>query len=76
VGIEAATGNFFGFGFRMKLPIFQVDAFTSQCFAGNPAALILEEDWLADEVLQAIAAENNLSETAFVITHSQPFPLR
>jgi predicted PhzF superfamily epimerase YddE/YHI9 len=61
----------------MELPIFQVDAFTSGIFGGNPAAIvILEKDWLADERLQAIAAENNLSETAFVITRSQPFPLR
>jgi PhzF family phenazine biosynthesis protein len=61
----------------MELPIFQVDAFTGRIFAGNPAAVvILEENWLADELLQAIAAENNLSETAFVIARSQPFPLR
>jgi PhzF family phenazine biosynthesis protein len=61
----------------MELPIFQVDAFTSRIFGGNPAAVvILKEDWLADELLQAIASENNLSETAFVITHSRPFPLR
>jgi PhzF family phenazine biosynthesis protein len=61
----------------MKLPVFHVDAFTSRIFGGNPAAVvILEQNWLADELLQAIAAENNLSETAFVITHTQPFPLR
>jgi predicted PhzF superfamily epimerase YddE/YHI9 len=61
----------------VELPIFQVDAFTSRIFGGNPAAVvILKEDWLADELLQAIASENNLSETAFVITRSQPFPLR
>jgi predicted PhzF superfamily epimerase YddE/YHI9 len=61
----------------MELPIFQIDAFTSRSFGGNPAAVVvLEEDWLADELLQAIAGENNLSETAFVLTRSQPFPLR
>jgi predicted PhzF superfamily epimerase YddE/YHI9 len=61
----------------MELPIFHIDAFTSRNFAGNPAAVvILEQGWLADSLLQAIAAENNLSETAFVITASQPFPLR
>src|SRR5690242_6491892 len=61
----------------MELPIFQIDAFTSRSFGGNPAAVvILQEAWLADEVLQAIAAENNLPETAFVIAGAQPFPLR
>ena len=61
----------------MELPLFQVDAFTNRIFGGNPAAVvILEENWLADELLHAIAAENNLSETAFVITRSEPFPLR
>ena len=61
----------------MELPIFQIDAFTSRSFGGNPAAVVvLAEEWLADELLQAIAAENNLSETAFVLTRFQPFPLR
>ncbi|MBV8453391.1 MAG: PhzF family phenazine biosynthesis protein [Deltaproteobacteria bacterium] len=61
----------------MELPLFHVDAFTSRIFGGNPAAVvILKENWLADDLLHAIAAENNLSETAFVITRSQPFPLR
>jgi PhzF family phenazine biosynthesis protein len=61
----------------MELPIFHVDAFSRRIFGGNPAAVvILEKDWLADEMLQAIAAENNLSETAFVLARSQPFPLR
>jgi len=61
----------------MELPIFQIDAFTSRSFGGNPAAVvILEDSWLADDLLQAIAAENNLSETAFVLIASQPFPLR
>jgi len=61
----------------MELPIFQIDAFTSRRFGGNPAAVvILHEAWLADELLQAIAAENNLSETAFVLARSQPLSLR
>jgi predicted PhzF superfamily epimerase YddE/YHI9 len=61
----------------MDLRIFQVDAFSSRIFGGNPAAVvILEQGWLADEQLQAIAAENNLSETAFVLVRSEPFPLR
>lgn len=50
----------------MRIPLFQVDAFTSRRFAGNPAAVVLLEDFLDDAVMQAVAAENNLSETAFV----------
>ncbi len=47
------------------LPIYQVDAFTDQLFGGNPAAVIPLKSWLSDDVMQKIAAENNLSETAF-----------
>lgn len=50
----------------MKLKLYQVDAFTNQVFGGNPAALVPLEDWLPDKLLQNIAAENNLSETAFI----------
>ena len=49
------------------IPFFQVDAFADRPFAGNPAAVMPLERWLDDAVLQAIAAENNLSETAFVV---------
>ncbi|MDJ0523453.1 MAG: PhzF family phenazine biosynthesis protein [Planctomycetota bacterium] len=49
------------------IPLYQVDAFTDRPFAGNPAAVCLYETWLDDELLQAIAAENNLSETAFLV---------
>ena len=51
----------------MGLPLFIVDAFASRPFSGNPAAVVILDDFLADTVLQAIAAENNLSETAFVV---------
>jgi len=60
----------------MRVPIYQVDAFTSEVFHGNPAAVCPLEDWLPDEVLQAIAAENNLSETAFFIPQSDAWSLR
>lgn len=60
----------------MKLPIYQADAFTSRAFRGNPAAIVLLDDWLPDRVLQAIAAENNLAETAFVVTRGDVLPLR
>ncbi|MDO6823773.1 PhzF family phenazine biosynthesis protein [Marinobacter sp. 1_MG-2023] len=51
----------------MSYPIYQVDAFTSEIFKGNPAAVMPLEAWLPDETLQALAAENNLSETAFFV---------
>ncbi|AXO16854.1 PhzF family phenazine biosynthesis protein [Thalassospira indica] len=49
------------------LPIYQIDAFTDVLFAGNPAAVVPLSDWLPDDVLQKIAMENNLSETAFFV---------
>lgn len=59
------------------LPIYQVDAFTDTAFAGNPAAVVLLEDMIPDDLMQSIAAENNLAETAFVIaTGEGPMPLR
>ena len=51
----------------MKIPIFQVDAFTDHVFGGNPAAVCPLPSWLPDAVLQAIAMENNLAETAYFI---------
>lgn len=51
----------------MQLAITIVDAFTDAVFSGNPAAVIITEQWLADDLMQSIAAENNLSETAFVV---------
>ncbi len=60
----------------MKIPMWQVDAFTAKVFAGNPAAVCLLDDWLADGVLQSIAAENNLSETAFLVPRGEEFELR
>lgn len=60
----------------MELPIYQVDAFSSAVFSGNPAAICPLESWLGDEQLQAIARENNLSETAFLVRRSEGFDLR
>lgn len=51
----------------MRAPIFQIDAFTTRRFAGNPAAVILMESFPEDSVMQAIADENNLAETAFLV---------
>jgi len=50
--------------------MYQVDAFTDRLFAGNPAAVLVLEDWLADDLMLAIAQENNLAETAFVKARS------
>jgi PhzF family phenazine biosynthesis protein len=51
----------------MKQTMYQVDAFTTQVFGGNPAAVLILKDWLSDAQLLAIADENNLSETAFLV---------
>lgn len=55
----------------MKIPFYQVDAFSRKIFGGNPAAVCLLESWLDDNTLQSIAAENNLSETAFLVPESK-----
>jgi predicted PhzF superfamily epimerase YddE/YHI9 len=56
--------------------MYHIDAFTDRVFGGNPAAVVLLDDWLPDSVLAAIAAENNLPETAFVIARGEVMPLR
>jgi PhzF family phenazine biosynthesis protein len=60
----------------MRIPIYQVDAFTSKIFGGNPAAVCPLPLWLPDPKLQAIAAENNLSETAFFVKKGAAYELR
>jgi PhzF family phenazine biosynthesis protein len=55
----------------MRIPFYQVDAFSRKIFGGNPAAVCLLESWLPDDVLQAISAENNLPETAFLVPKSK-----
>ena len=49
-----------------RMPIFNVDAFTNQIFSNNPAAVCLLVQWISDKILLSIAAENNLSKTAFI----------
>ena len=51
----------------MQIDIFQIDAFTDRLFAGNPAAVCQLDNWLEDRILQQIATENNLAETAFFV---------
>lgn len=59
-----------------RLPIYQVDAFTDRVFAGNPAAVVPLDRWLPDGLMQSIAAENNLSETAFFVANGDDWDLR
>jgi PhzF family phenazine biosynthesis protein len=58
------------------LALYQVDAFTNKTFGGNPAAVVPLQEWLPDEVMQNIAIENNLSETAFFIPTERGYHLR
>ena len=60
----------------MRTSIFQIDAFTTRRFAGNPAAVMPMDVYLEDAVLQAIAAENNLAETAFLVPERGDYRLR
>ncbi len=59
-----------------KLSIYQVDAFTDQLFGGNPAAIVPLSEWLPASQMQRIAAENNVSETAFFVPQGENFELR
>jgi PhzF family phenazine biosynthesis protein len=58
------------------LTMYQVDAFAERAFQGNPAAVLILQDWLADDVMQAIANENNLAETAFARPNGKGWDLR
>ncbi len=60
----------------MDLSLFQIDAFTKEVFRGNPAAVCPLTEWLADHLLQAIAEENNLAETAFFVPKAGDYHLR
>lgn len=60
----------------MHLPIYQVDAFAEKLFGGNPAAICPLTEWLPDATMQAIAAENNLAETAFFVREGADYALR
>ena len=60
----------------MKIAIYQVDAFTNKRFKGNPAAVCPLDTWLPDNVMQDIAAENNLAETAFIVPAGDRYEIR
>ncbi|WP_448517968.1 PhzF family phenazine biosynthesis protein [Rhodoflexus sp.] len=59
-----------------RIPIYQIDAFTNKIFGGNPAAVCPLEQWLPESVMQSIAAENNLAETAFFVPRGREFEIR
>ena len=59
-----------------RIPVYQVDAFASRVFTGNPAAVCPLEKWLPDEQMQSIAMENNLAETAFFVRNGEGYHLR
>lgn len=60
----------------MKIRLFQVDAFTDKVFGGNPAAVCILDVWLDDALMQQVAAENNLSETAFAVAKANAYEIR
>ncbi|MFD2587901.1 PhzF family phenazine biosynthesis protein [Croceitalea marina] len=60
----------------MKLKIYQIDAFTDYVFGGNPAAVCILDEWLDAKMMQAIAQENNLAETAFIVQRNATYELR
>lgn len=60
----------------MKIPLYQIDAFTSKIFSGNPAGVCPLDDWLSHEQMQSIAMENNLAETAFFVKQNDGYQLR
>ncbi|NQZ43146.1 MAG: PhzF family phenazine biosynthesis protein [Flavobacteriaceae bacterium] len=60
----------------MKLNLYQIDAFTDKVFGGNPAAVCILDEWLDTAIMQRIAEENNLAETAFVVQRNSSYELR
>jgi PhzF family phenazine biosynthesis protein len=61
---------------QLQVPIFQLDAFTTRRFAGNPAAVVVLDSFPAAELMQAVAAENNLAETAFLVRDGDNYGIR
>ena len=60
----------------MKQKIYQIDAFTEKVFGGNPAAVCIMDNWMDEQLMQKIAMENNLAETAFVVRKAGQFEIR
>ncbi len=59
-----------------RIKIFQIDAFTDTLFSGNPAAVCILDKWLSEDLMQSIANENNLAETAFVVQKGKDYEIR
>jgi len=59
-----------------SVKIYQVDALTDKIFSGNPTAVCILDTWISDELMQSIANENNLAETAFVVPKGEDFEIR
>lgn len=60
----------------MNIKVFQIDAFSDECFRGNPAAICPLDEWISDDLMQKIACENNLSETAYFKKEGDKYKLR
>lgn len=60
----------------MKYRLYQIDAFTDKVFSGNPAAVCPLDKWISDDLLQKIALENNLAETAFFVKKDNGYQIR
>jgi PhzF family phenazine biosynthesis protein len=60
----------------MQIPLYQVDAFTTELFGGNPAAVCVLDQWLSESLMQNIAFENNLAETAFIVRNGNRYDIR
>ena len=58
------------------IPLFQADAFTTELFKGNPAAICMLDQWIPDDLMQKIAMENNLAETAFIVPYGEDYEIR
>src|SRR5690349_20751097 len=58
------------------MTVYQIDAFTDKVFGGNPAAIIPLDQWLSPDLMQTIAMENNLSETAFIVKTNEGYHIR
>ena len=58
------------------IKIYQIDAFADKLFSGNPAAVCILQEWINDELMQNIATENNLAETAFIVPDNSSFTIR
>ena len=74
--VKSPLGDLGAVPYFCPMTLYQIDAFTDKLFGGNPAAVIPLDSWPADKIMQSIAAENNLAETAFVVPEGDDFRIR